>query len=287
MWVFLEIYMGARSKFLIISAVLFLTFVSPPLYAGINGDKEQREKLDRMAAQLEALKTEIIALEEQVQNLRDVISRTSGIQSSLIMQMSHNVSAIGRAHSAISTNSNDALMQLSAMGQSVTATNEKIEQLSEQFSKLQRMIDQIPEQAIFVQVTTGNPVQLFAIAYNDYLRGNYELSLSEFRQFVELYHSSGLADNAQYWIGEILFQQKKFQESLDAFTRVVDISPKGDKATAALYQRAFVFEDMGRREDAVKQLLMLIRAYPNSFEAVLAKRQLRQWQPPDNATSSD
>jgi serine protease Do len=79
----------------------------------------------------------------------------------------------------------------------------------------------------------------------------------------------------------------RFQESLDAFARVVHISPKGDKATAALYKRALVFEEMGRREDAVKQLQILIKVYPNSYEASLAKRQLHQWQQQGDATSSN
>jgi tol-pal system protein YbgF len=274
-------------RFQIISAVIFLAFVAPPLFAGSGGDKEERVKLERMTAQLEELKTEIIVLQEQVQNLRDGISRTDGIQSTLLMQMSHNVSAIGRAQSAISTNSDDSLKQLSAIGKRLTVYNDQIEQLSEQFIGLQKMIDKLPDQTIFVQVTPGKPVQLFAVAYNDYSRGNYELSLSEFQQFVETYHNSELADNAQYWIGEIYLKHNMYQESLDAFARVVDIYPKADKATVALFKRAIVFEEMGRREDAVKQLQMLIRTYPKCFEAKVAKRQLHQWKPPADATSSD
>jgi TolA-binding protein len=230
--------MGARPRFLITSAVLFLTFVSPPLHAGSSGDKEQREKLDRMTVQLEELKTEIMMLGEQVESLREVIRRTGGEQSTLIIQMRDNISAIGRAQSSISTNSSDILGQLSAMGERITAANQQIEGLSEEFTRLQRLIEETPEQPALMQVTPGNPVQLFAAAYSDYSRGNYALSFSEFQQFVDTYRSSDLADNAQYWIGEIFFGQKMFQESLDAFARVVHISPKGDKATAALYKRA-------------------------------------------------
>jgi tol-pal system protein YbgF len=275
--------MDARSRFLIASTALFLTVVTPPLHAGSIGDKGQREKLNRVAARLEELKTEIMMLGEQVERLRDVISQTGGEQSTLIIQMRDNISAIGRAQSTISTNSNDTLRQFSAIGERVTAANEQIEQLSEEFTKLQKLIEEAPEQPSFAQATQDNPVQLFAVAYSDYSRGNYALSLAEFQQFVDTYHSSDLTDNAQYWIGENYFEQKKFPEALDAFARVVDISPKGDKASAALYKRAFVFEEMGRRVDAVKQLQMLIKVYPNSYEADSAKRQLHQWQQPDNA----
>jgi tol-pal system protein YbgF len=278
--------MDARPRFLITSAVLLLTFVSSPLHAGSSGDKELREKLDRIAAQLEELKTETILLCEQVESLRDVIGRTAGEQSTLIVQMRDNISAIGRAQSSISTNSRDALRQLSAMGERITVAIEQIERLSEDFTRLQKLIEETPEQPALAQITPGNPVQLFAAAYSDYLRGNYALSFSEFQQFVDTYRSSDLADNAQYWTGEILLEKKRFQESLDAFARVVHISPIGDKATAALYKRALVLEEMGRREDAVKQLQVLIKTYPNSYEADLAKLQLRQWQQEVDATNS-
>jgi tol-pal system protein YbgF len=268
--------MDVRSRFLVTSAILILAVLTPPLRAGNGGDKEQREKLDRTSAGLEELKTEIIMLGKQVERLRDMIGRTGGDQSTLIIQIRDNTSAIGRAHSSISANSSDALRQLSAMGERITVANELIEGLSMEFTRLQKLIEEPPGQPALAQVTPGNPVQLFAAAYSDYSRGNYALSFSEFQQFVDTYRSSDLADNAQYWIGEIFLEKKMFQESLDAFARVVHISPKGDKATAALYKRALVFEEMGRREDAVKQLQILIKVYPNSYEANLAKRQLDQ-----------
>lgn len=111
------------------------------------------------------------------------------------------------------------LGQLYVTGERITAANEQIEGLSEEFTRLQRLIEETLEQPAFMQVTPGNPVQLFAVAYSDYSRGNYALSFTEFQQFVDTYHSSDLADNAQYWIGEIFFGQKMFQESLDDFAR--------------------------------------------------------------------
>jgi tol-pal system protein YbgF len=278
--------MGARTGFLITSAVLCLAFVSMPLYAGSRGDEALREKLARMSAQLEKLKTETIMLGEQVESLSGVINRIGGEQSTLIIQMRDNISAIGRSQSSISTNSSDALGQITAMGERMMAANERIERLSEEFVRLQKFLAETPEQPAAAQVEPGNPVQLFAAAYSDYLRGNYMLSFSEFQQFVETYRSSDLADNAQYWIGEIFLEKKRFQESLDAFERVVHLSPKGDKATVALYKRALVLDEMGRRADAVKQLQVLIKVYPKCFEANLAKQKLAQWKHPGDETNS-
>jgi TolA-binding protein len=87
------------------------------------------------------------------------------------------------------------------------------------------------------QLTPGNPEQLFAAAYADYSRGNFDLAISEFRQYVETYPTSELADNAQYWIGEILYAQRKFAASVVEFEKVGVLNPKGDKTATALYKR--------------------------------------------------
>lgn len=238
--------------------------------------KDQKEKIDRMAAQLEELKTELTLMQRQVQSLQDAINKTSGEMNALITQIGDNVSAIRRAQSAVSTSSNDAASQLSVMGERLTATDQRMERLSEQFAQLKKLIEDIPKAPTFTQITPGNAEQLFAAAYSDYSRGNYDLAISEFRQYVETYPSSELADNAQYWIGEILYAQKKLPEAAAEFDRVSAVNPKGDKAVAALYKKALVLIEMGQKEEAAAQLQALIKNYPKSAEAGLAAQQLPQ-----------
>ena len=43
---------------------------------------------------------------------------------------------------------------------------------------------------------------------------NDALALSEFRQCVGTYPDSELADNSEYWIGGILYTQKKYFEKM-------------------------------------------------------------------------
>ena len=275
--------MSSRSLRLIASALFSLALAAVPIRAasglGGGGQKDQKEKIDRMAAQLEELKTELTLLQRQVQGMQDTLNKTTGELSTLITQISDNVSAIRRAQSAVSTSSSDATAQLSTMGERVTATNQRMERLSEQFAQLKKLIEDIPKQPTLAQITPGNAEQLFAAAYSDYSRGNYDLALSEFRQYVETYPSSELADNAQYWIGEILYAQKKYPEAVAELERVPVISPKGDKVAIALYKRGLVLAEMGRKEEAIAQFQALIKAHPKSPEAGLATQQLQQFPP--------
>jgi tol-pal system protein YbgF len=257
-------------------AALFILmfFVAAPVGAG---DKEDKEKLDRLWARIEDMKPEMITLEQQVQSLRDAINKAGGEQGSLIRQIIRNTSAIRRAQLTVSTNSNDATTQIASIGERITEVNECLERLSEQFAVLKKLIEGIPKQPAFAQITPGDPGQLFAVAYSDYSHGNYALALSEFQQYAETYPDSEMADNAEYWIGEILYAQKRYKDAIDVFTHVYGIRPKGDKAAIALYKRALALAEMGRSDDAVAQLNALVKAYPKKQESEMAKQRLQEW----------
>lgn len=260
----------------LISSLALLVLLFAPTYAQ---KKEQWEKVDRMAVQLEELKTEFILLQRSMQAMQETFNKTNGEARTLIEQMGDNIAAIRRAQSAVSTNASDTATQISTMGERVTATNSRMERLSEQFAQLKKLIEDIPKMPTFTQLTPGNAEQLFAAAYSDYSRGNFDLALSEFKQYVETYPSSELADNAQYWIGEILYAQKKLPEAVAEFEKVAAINAKGDKTSVALYKRGLVLLEIGKKEEAVAQFVVLFKDYATTNEGALAKQQLQQLAP--------
>jgi tol-pal system protein YbgF len=241
--------------------------------------KEYKEKIDRMATQIEELKTELILVQRQVQTMHETFNKSTGQLNTLIVQMSDNVSALRRAQSAVSTDTSDTVTQVSAMGERLTATNQRMERLSEQFAQLKKVIEDIPKMPTFSQITPGNAEQLFAAAYSDYSRGNFDLALSEFRQYVEIYPGSELADNAQYWIGEILYAQKKLPEAIVEFEKVATVNPQGDKASIALYKRGLILLEMERKDEAVAQFHTIFKDYSKTKEGELATQQLQQLAP--------
>jgi len=266
-------------KLLILLAVIFL-----PLTAAAQS-KEQREKIDRMATQIEDLKTELVLLQRTTQTMQDTFNKTMGELNTLIVQMSDNISNIRRATESVSTRGGDVVSQVNSMGERITATNERMERLSEQFAQLKKVIENIPKQPVLGSYDPGNPDQLFAAATGDYFRGNYDLALSEFKTYVETYSSSEKADDAQYFIGEIYYAQKKLPDASAAFEKVRMISPNGDKTAAALYKRGMVLLDMGRREDAVVQFLTVYKDYSKTKEGQDALLKLQEIAPESVSTT--
>ncbi len=60
-------------------------------------------------------------------------------------------------------------------------------------------------------------METYQAAYRDYQRGNFDLAIEGFRDFLATSPQSDLADNAAYWVGESLFSQKKYRDAIEQF----------------------------------------------------------------------
>ncbi|NOZ95262.1 MAG: tetratricopeptide repeat protein [Acidobacteria bacterium] len=78
-----------------------------------------------------------------------------------------------------------------------------------------------------------NPDQLYRSAYQDYMRGNYQLAIQGFQEYIKRYPKTDLTDNAQYWIGECYDALGQEDDALKAFSTVLDSYPTSDKGAAA------------------------------------------------------
>ncbi len=87
---------------------------------------------------------------------------------------------------------------------------------------------------------------------------------------------SELSSNAEYWIGESLYSQKKYSEAIEQFNGVVNKYPKSDKAPGALLKKGYAYLALNDRPRAIVQFQYVVHEYPSSREAALAKDRLKQ-----------
>ncbi len=234
----------------------------------------QKDKEVQMKLALDELKAEVIVLERQVRTMQESLDRNSGQVTALITQIVDNVSAIRQAQSRVAEGSTSALASVTELGERLSATNERIDRLSGQLAELKKLVENLPKLPTFTTITPGNPDQLFAAAYGDYSRGNYDLAVSEFRQYVETYPSSEMADNAQYWIGECLLSKKQYNEAIVEFDKLSMLFPKGDKVPGARFKKGVALMELGQADAARAEFTALTKLYPRSNEATLARQQL-------------
>ncbi|MEW6129167.1 MAG: tol-pal system protein YbgF [Acidobacteriota bacterium] len=236
-------------------------------------DKKEAQILE-LKQTVDELKAELIVLQRQVRTMQESMDRNSGQLNTLITQIVDNVNAIRQGQSRVAEGAMSAVNEVNGLGERLSATNQRIDKLSEQLADLKKTVENLPKLPTFTQITPGNPDQLFAAAYGDYSRGNYDLAISEFRQYVETYPSSEMADNAQYWIGETLFAKGRFAEAVTEFDKVITIFAKGDKVPAARFKKALALSELGQSDLARAEFQALLKLYPKSNEAVLAKQRL-------------
>jgi tol-pal system protein YbgF len=123
--------------------------------------------------------------------------------------------------------------------------------------------------------TTSSPEELYRSAYEDYMRGNYDLALQGFRDYLERWPGTELSDNALYWIGECHDAQGETDEALQVFTQVLEDYPTSDKAAAAQLKKGLLYLKMDDQAQGVVHLQYVVYEYPGTREADLARERLR------------
>ena len=123
--------------------------------------------------------------------------------------------------------------------------------------------------------SANSPDELYRSAYEDYMRGNYDLAAEGFAEYMRRWPNTELTDNALYWIGECYDAQEKPQEALDTFTRVLEDYPTSDKAAAAQLKKGLIYLKMGDQGQGVVNLQYVVYEHPGTREADLAREQLR------------
>lgn len=115
------------------------------------------------------------------------------------------------------------------------------------------------------------PRELYSQAYTDYARGNYDLAIQGYQEYLRNYPDTEFADNAQYWIGECLYSKKEYPEALAAWDELFQKYPSSDKLPDARLKKGFALERLGRRRDALREYRFVVERYPNTEAARKAR----------------
>jgi tol-pal system protein YbgF len=120
------------------------------------------------------------------------------------------------------------------------------------------------------------PSQAFRLAYQDYLKGHFDLALSEFRQFVADFPQSSLAARALYYMGECYEQQGNLKEAARTLSILLEDYGTSRQVPAALFKLGKVMEKTGNSHKAKAYWMTLIKNFQGSPEAKLASHRLKR-----------
>jgi tol-pal system protein YbgF len=125
-------------------------------------------------------------------------------------------------------------------------------------------------------VTPEGPGQMYDLAYNYLLAGDYDLAEQAFRQYSQTYPNASDAPDAQYWLGESLFQQQKYTDAAEVFLSAQKGHPDSGKAPEMMLKLGMSLAKLQNRDTACITYKEVSRRYPQMSANVKRKLESEQ-----------
>jgi tol-pal system protein YbgF len=248
-------------------------------------------------------KSQLIQIQTQLQLMQDNMSRMQqsfdermGVMKDLLTQQIDNVNKMGTTvqnlQKTLGQQGNDAGTKVDQISGQVQALHDAVDELKARLAKVSKQLDdmQTAQQNISSppigqpgsapggaanNVPQAPPAdQLYNDGLRDYNANKNDLASQEFAQYLQAYGNTDLAGNAQFYLGEIAYRQNNFGGAVQAYNKVLDQYPGGNKTAAAQLKKAYALLELGQRDAGVQELRSLISRYPKSPEALQARDRL-------------
>ncbi len=105
--------------------------------------------------------------------------------------------------------------------------------------------------------------ELYELGYNYFQAGDYSVSERVFSAFVERYPDDAKIPNAQFWLGESMFLQTKFEGAAKVFLDAHTNWPNAKIAPQTLLKLGISLAGMEQRELACATYAKVFKKYPN------------------------
>ncbi len=247
-------------------------------------NRAQNDRLGSIEATLKAMRDDLAATR------RSVTVLDSGLRDRLEKSM---VAPLSGISSKVDNMSQD----FGYVRESVAEVNSRLGKLDQRIADLENTIRTMQAPAAPPTAPTGGPAaassappagvsakSLYEGALRDKMGGNSDLALKGFGDYLTWFGDTEYAPNAQYYIGEIQFNQKQYDEALASFDKVLQAYTKNPKTNDARLMKARALVKLDRRADAEKEFRAIIDTAPSSDAATRARSELRALTPAGRTT---
>ena len=115
---------------------------------------------------------------------------------------------------------------------------------------------------------SASPQDEYDMAYGYVLHKDYALAEQAFRDFLKKYPSERLVPDAQYWLGESLFQRQRYRDAAELFLAVSTKYENAGKAPDSLLRLGQSLAALNQKEAACATLAEIGRKYPRASASV-------------------
>ena len=116
---------------------------------------------------------------------------------------------------------------------------------------------------------------LYDSAKRDFDAAHYDLSAQEFQDYLRYYSNSDLASNAQFYLGEIAYSQKQYDQAVTEYDKVLTNYPKSFKLAPARLKKGMALIELNQKPAGVRELREVVKRYPGTEEERRARAKLK------------
>src|ERR1700724_3594051 len=117
---------------------------------------------------------------------------------------------------------------------------------------------------------------LYSNGLRDITSGKYDLARGEFQDYLKFYGDTDLASNAQFYLGEIAYSQRSYDQAVNEYDRVLTNYPKSFKLAPARLKKGMALIELGQKTAGVRELREVVKRYPGTEEERRARAKLKE-----------
>jgi TolA-binding protein len=119
---------------------------------------------------------------------------------------------------------------------------------------------------------------LFDLSMGDFNTGRYDIAISGFEDLIKQYPEAPQAADAEFWIAEAHFANKKYQTAEKLYFELVKKYPEGQRICVTLYKLGLAYEHQDKKKSRDMVWVNLLERCPDIQEAQAVKAQMESGQ---------
>jgi len=138
--------------------------------------------------------------------------------------------------------------------------------IENQINSITNSLDEIDSSDDFVHDGDINNIDFnseYKKALELYMSGEFNSSLENFQNLINIQISNDLVDNCQFWIGQIYFMKNNYELAIDEFMKVLKYD-NSNKIEDSMYKMGLCYMKTNKSEKAIEIFNELIINYPKS-----------------------
>lgn len=268
-----------------------------------------------VARELIELQRDVTALLQGQKDLSTQVTQDHTVMKTLVEQSGDNVGKLNTTMSSLQKSVQDVQAnsgaRLDTMSTQVQGLSDNLEEIKSRLGKLnQQLVDlQNTVQSLDAKVSgsapaTGSPSPtasysgggsssspsfsaapsgpppsadtLYSNGLRDITSGKYDLARQEFQDYLKYYGDTDLASNAQFYLGQVAYAQKNYDQAVSEFDRVLTNYPKSFKLATARLKKGMALLELGQKTSGVRELREVVKRYPGTEEERQARAKLKE-----------